>query len=128
MSAFSFECLLSFRPYIAKFVIDNASNPDRYEMHSNEGGGYYFILNAANGAEIGRSVTFRSEEARNETLDLMRAEAANVDDAKALAKTIADSTVAEKVIDPYKPSGNEDNYKPLKFYEARITGIDNGFD
>lgn len=114
-------------------VINNAGNADRYETHSNDGGGFYFILNAGNGQEIGRSVTFRSEDSRNGAITLIQGEAAGVNGgaaavtATAGAATTGTETV-QRVVEPYKASGNEDNYKPLNFYETRITGVNNGFD
>jgi len=110
-------------------VINNAGNADRYEAHSNDGGGFYFILNAGNGQEIGRSVTFRKENSRNAAITLMQGEATSVEGGgdTATTATTAETTV-QKVVEPYKASGNEDNYKPLNFYETRITGVDNGFD
>ena len=109
-------------------VINNAGNADRYEAHSNDGGGFYFILNAGNGQEIGRSVTFRSEDSRNGAITLMQSEAASVNGGTTTTATTDAGTATGKVVEPYKASGNEDNYKPLNFYEARITGVDNGFD
>ena len=110
-------------------VINNAGNVDRYEAHSNDGGGFYFILKAANGQEIGRSVTFRKENSRNTAMKLMQGEAANVEGGRGTTTTrTATTTTIQKVVEPYKASGNEDNYKPLNFYETRITGVDNGFD
>ena len=29
---------------------------------------------------------------------------------------------------PYKGGNGDDNYKPLSFYEANMTGVENGFD
>ncbi|MFK7979165.1 MAG: DUF1508 domain-containing protein, partial [Saprospiraceae bacterium] len=111
-------------------VINNAGNADRYEAHSNDGGGFYFILKAGNGQEIGRSVTFRKEKSRNSAITLMQGEAASVEGGggAGITTAAATATTVQKVVEPYKASGNEDNYKPLNFYETRITGVDNGFD
>jgi uncharacterized protein YegP (UPF0339 family) len=109
-------------------VINNAGNPDRYEIHTTEGGRFYFILKATNGQEIGRSVTFRSLESRDAAVVLLQGEGPTVagqGDANTAATPSATSAVD---LDPYQPSGKEDDYKPLNFYETRITGVENGFD
>ena len=60
-------------------VINNSGNPDRYEIHTNDGGGFYFTLKAANNQEIGRSVTFRNADSRDSAVTLMQGEAGSVD-------------------------------------------------
>ena len=82
-------------------VINNAGNADRYEAHSNDGGGFYFILNAGNGQEIGRSVTFRKENSRNAAITLMQGEATSVEGGgdTATTATTAETTV-QKVVEP----------------------------
>ena len=112
-------------------VIRNSGNADRYETRSNDGGGFYFMLKAGNNQEIGRSVTFRNENSRNAAVILMQGEATSVEGGGGTATTVTTTTrtaTAGSVIAPYKASGNEDNYKPLNFYETRITGVQNGFD
>ncbi len=100
-------------------VINNANNAANYERRTTADGRHQFILKAANGQEIGRSVTFRNEDSREAAITLLQNEGASVQDGAARAAG------EEK---PYEASGNEDNYKPLAFYEARITGVDDGFD
>ena len=101
-------------------VINNSGNAANYERRTTNDGRFQFILKAANGQEIGRSVTFRNEDGREAAIALLQSEGTAVQGGAAGA-----AAGEEK---PYEASGNEDNYKPLAFYEARITGVEDGFD
>jgi len=105
-------------------VINNSGNADRYETRTNDAGGFYFILKAGNNQEIGRSVTFRNEGSRDGAVTLMQGEAASVQGGGAGAG----AATAAATIEPYKAKGNEDDYKPLNFYEANGGGTAEGFD
>ncbi len=92
-------------------VRENIKNPDRYERVS-KGGKSYFILKAANGQEIGRSRPFDDDASLNEALSY--------------AQKGGSST--PKAEETYATDGKTDDYKPLRYYEARITGVQDGFD
>ena len=110
-------------------VVANAGNADRYERGTVEGG-YYFIIKAANGQEIARSVTFENESDRDAAIATCIIEipviASNQDQPAAqVAKSVDDQQSAN----PYAGDADgDDNYKPLTFYQARIQGVENGFD
>jgi len=109
-------------------VINNSANADRYEIKTNDGGGFYFSLKAGNNQEIGRSVTFRNEAARNAAVTLMQGEGSAVQGGGGTAATTTTAAAAAGTIEPYKAKGNEDDYKPLGFYETNGGGTASGFD
>ncbi len=102
-------------------VKNNAGNPDRYERRTTKSGKFFFILKAGNNQEIGRSPEYDTEEAREEAINLlMKGGDSNSKKTKAPAATTEKS--------PYKSKGGDDDYKPLNFYESRISGAKTGFD
>jgi len=58
----------------------------------------------------------------------MQGEAAAVEGGGGTTTTTTATATTAATIEPYKPSGNEDNYKPLNFYETNGGGEQNGFD
>ena len=111
-----------------KSVMKNAGDASRYEKIE-EGGKHYFILKAGNNQEIGRSVAYNSAADADRGIALMQAEgptAKNNADKGTDSQNAAASTPppAEKK----KPASGDDDYRPLAFYESRISGKDNGFE
>ena len=101
-----------------KSVIANASNPDRYEAITNEDGTFAFILKAGNHQEIARSVSYDSEDAMKKMMALFQKEGPDASSRAAKAKASA----------PKKGSQRGDDYRPLAFYQERISGVEHGFD
>ena len=89
-------------------VKENIRNADRYDSLT-EGGKSYFILKAANHQEIARSVAYDS----------------NASMEAAMKSVQSGSSKARK---GYGTDGRTDDYKPLSYYESRITGVNEGFD
>ncbi len=121
-----------------KSVISNAGEEGRYERATNNDGQHYFILKAANGQEIGRSEAYDSEADVTQAMATFIAEAPN-----ASSRTKEEGGGAERVTAgnqsdspgdatdelPYEEGARgTDNYKPLAFYESRISGVEDGFD
>ena len=119
-----------------KSVMKNAGDTSRYEKME-EGGKHFFIIRAGNNQEIGRSVAYNSSADADRGIALMQAEGPT-------AKNNADkgtSTTTQKAAastpppvaptpekEQKKPASGADDYKPLAYYESRISGKDNGFE
>ena len=119
-------------------VIKNAGNAQRYENFTNADGTFSFIVKAANGQEIGRSPDYDTETARDSAIALFQTEVPGVqtiqeqqveltDNPQAIADTTTTATTTAEEL-PYEARGNEDNYKPLSFYETNGTAVQDGFD
>ena len=112
-------------------VVTNAGEASRYERSTAEGE-HYFIIKAVNGQEIARSVGFTNEEAMEATIATCIAEIPIIAPTTEDQPNTNDATgivLAAKEASPYAgEAGGNDNYKPLAFYQARIKGIENGFD
>ncbi|MFK8105367.1 MAG: DUF1508 domain-containing protein, partial [Saprospiraceae bacterium] len=103
-------------------VLKNASDDANYERKVDEEGNHFFNLKAANGQVIGTSVTFASEAELNSAVALMktlRASKAAEGDPTATDPAATKATASSKV---------SDDYRPLAFYEGKISGEENGFD
>jgi uncharacterized protein YegP (UPF0339 family) len=114
-------------------VMDNAANPARFEaVAGNVAGTFAFVLKAGNHVEIARSVDYATEDEANNMLALCQKEIPN---AKSATDTNEDAPKAETTKSsmtstPSSGTGSskDDDYRPLAFYEARISGVENGFD
>lgn len=109
-----------------KSVINNAGDEANYQLIE-DGGKHYFIIKAGNNQEIGRSVAYDSVEAANRGIQLMIAEgptATNNNNTSKGKTPPAPSTTTEKK----STSSSTDDYKPLAYYESKISGIQNGFE
>lgn len=117
-----------------KSVMTNAGDTAKYEKIE-EGGKHFFILKAGNNQEIGRSVAYNSSADADKGIALMQAEGPtaknNTDKGEASStQKVAASTpppVETPKAETKKPASGDDDYRPLAFYESRISGKDNGF-
>ncbi len=117
-------------------VISNAGNESRYEKSIDGDSKHFFILKAENGQEIGRSIKYETEA------DVDKAIANFIEEGPSAASKTASQTdnqgesknddpqTKTTTSDPTYQQGSRgtDDYKPLAFYEARISGNENGFD
>jgi uncharacterized protein YegP (UPF0339 family) len=104
-------------------VVNNSSVASRYERLVSEEGKNYFILKAANGQEIARSVDFDSTEALEAAIAICMKEIPVLvaeQEGEGQPKAAEEST--------YTGRDGDDNYKRLSFYQERIKGVENGFD
>ncbi len=118
-----------------KSVMKNAGDTSRYEKME-EGGKHFFIIKAGNNQEIGRSVAYNSSADADRGIALMQAEGptaknnadkgTTTDTQKAAASTAAPAATPKT--EAKKPASGDDDYRPLAFYESRISGKDNGFE
>ena len=115
-----------------KSVMKNAGDPSRYEK-AEEGGKHFFILKAGNNQEIGRSVAYNSSAETDQGIALMQAEGPTAKNNSDKGKTsstqnAATSTPAETPkTAAKKPASGNDDYRPLSYYESRVSVKDNGF-
>ena len=110
-------------------VINNAGIDDRYEKSIDGDGKHFFILKAGNGQEIGRSVKFDSETDVDTAIINFVAEGPNASSKTTDQPESSTEQARPASEDSQKPNPKIiDDYKPLAFYEARISGIENGFD
>ena len=114
-------------------VVNNAGNADRYDRQSAEGK-YFFIIKAGNGQEVARSVSYDNEADMEAAIAACSEEipaiASSSDKtARAAAPAASAEPIAQEAANPYTgDEDGDDNYKPLSFYQARISGVENGFD
>ncbi|MEO1257353.1 MAG: DUF1508 domain-containing protein [Bacteroidota bacterium] len=109
-------------------VVNNAGNADRYDRQS-EDGTHFFLLKAGNGQEIARSVTYGSEAEMEAAIAICIAEIPGIAGSGKAAPAAPAETAGTEAANPYAGDRDgDDNYKPLSFYQSRISGVENGFD
>ena len=110
-------------------VVANAGSPERYERQSADGK-HFFILKAGNGQEIARSVEYENETNMEAAIVACIGEIPGIaGGSDKSAKTTAPADAAKEAENPYAGEADgDDNYKPLAFYQERISGVENGFD
>ena len=103
-------------------VITNASNAGSYERKASDDGKNFFILKAANGQEVARSVEFDDAAAMEAAIIVC------IREIPGLATEQEGESQTRVEGSPYTGQEGDDNYKPLAFYQERIKGVENGFD
>ena len=99
----------------------NMALEEQYEILKHDNGKWYFNILARNKQQVATSVWFPSKKAATEYAEVLQGKRKAVSTAKpAKAKTAAAKAP--------RAANVEQNYKPLAFYESRISGVKDGFD
>ena len=99
----------------------NMASDAQYDVKRHSNGKWYFDVIARNKQQVATSVWFASEKAAREHMDVLLGKRKSLPKAKAAAAKAATKSKP-------KAANREQNYKPLAFYEARRTGVRDGFD
>jgi len=104
-------------------VMNAAGNPANYSQETSNGQSY-FTINSG-GKVLAKSVAYNSADAASAGAALSQKEAPN-----AVAKGTEGSNekTSSSTSKTTSSSSTADDYKPLAFYESRITGVKDGFD
>jgi len=97
----------------------NMKLDSQYEFHKHENGKHYFDILARNKQQVATSVWFSSAKAAKDYADVLTGK----------RKSLPSSTTKAKAAPAKKRATNrEQNYKPLAFYQDRISGKTKGFE
>ena len=107
-------------------AMSNAGDAERYEKSIDGDGKHFFILKAGNNQEIGRSSKYEDETGVDAAIAAFITEGPN---AVSKFSTKEENTETKSTEQPYEASASgTDDYRPLAFYEARISGNESGID
>ncbi len=110
-------------------VLANAGDSERYEKSIDGDGNHFFILKAGNNQEIGRSTKYDNEAAVDGAISNFISDGPDATSKAAQEESDSDSSKAADASQPYEANtSGTDDYRPLAFYESRISGAETGID
>ncbi|MEL6637630.1 MAG: DUF1508 domain-containing protein, partial [Bacteroidota bacterium] len=114
-------------------VMQVAGNADAYTLSGDGNGKFQFRVTDGEGNLLGRSVAYDSEAEVTEAMALLRVEGSTAV-AKASESSGEGTSAGQSTPNPApaktstSSSATTDDYRPLAFYESRVSGIERGFE